>query len=1195
MNNNLTIILKWLWLCVIWLGFVAWTPFADAATFSKAELNDEQFLLLDIKNKKLLFLESIDAYAIDGQVLLPLGSLLQSLELNFVVSVTDATLKLTQNGATIDIDFQNPNPQGPFASSGQMFYWSNAEDELLVSHLLIEILLKAKLNVNQSQLAVIIDNAKALFPVEQRLAREDKRKKAIQPLPGGVPDDVGKTVFADEFILDTYRLYSAPSANVSLNVISTGGESSETKFASRVQSDFDFLHHYAELTLNKQTGDNIATNLTFNRHQASPYETFLLGIKRYSFGDVFGKADNLGIGNQSGVGLSVARRPVNYSRKFGRVTLEDMATPGWEIELYRGGVLLQTGKVPDNGRYVFEDVETLFGVNRFEIKLYGPYGEEEVHHKNIRINSTQLKVGEYGFNSYIMDAGNKLLEGVNGQSSGFDPDFYGFAWDYGLADNLTLGFSLTQKKNTQNQNQQIVGTEIQTSIPGALFDLSVSHEVGEGYAALASVVGRLWGSTTYQLNYQTSNNFQLADSNFDRDLFVASMSGVVAKIGYTNAASFSSDNQTDVTNLTNRLSGRLGKLKLTHNLTYRDTQLNNQPNLQVTEILTGDFSVAGRVTPDIRLSGSLNYDLKDNAKIDIFRLSTSVRLTEKINLNNQLEYLLNSATKWRLSGSLAWSAKKSTFSSSLSYDANDQWSVNLGLTFSIGYDHNNDSWMINSKNYSTSGTLDINSYLDQNNNHQLDEGDVALPGVKFGHSKQWEGIVSNQRGKTTLPFISTFAPTPISPTWVAGVEPATASYSVYTHPGSRISAQIPFTVRTTISGFTILDDADGEPLSNINILLKNNQNTTVKQTLTDDDGYFEFIDIDPGKYNVIIDPAALTSQTLVSDPGSLQFSTMPAGGYLELGVITAIPASQTVKESVRIVKATIDNYEPVEEVEQLLGLNSFADQGAQETITSPIETNVATVTGLKAVEDDTLADDEANIPKVATGALVLKSTRVLSPQQTSQIKAKVQLKRSSVQSPNTKSTLPTVAIDPAGSTQFALQFAVFSTANLANNLISTLKTSGVAASRYFDQKIMAYRVLQGPFNTQAQAENKSSQLKSQGIDNFTRNWSKPLVQLPSPLQQTTRVSNELPSNGFSIQMMVARTQKSIDDVLGNPLLGTDLYQIKKRSQGGALNVLLKGHYATRAQAQQVVSRLPVQWRNKTWIRAVSDLQAEQIN
>ncbi len=1194
--------------CLVCFAALIWPLTVFANSYNQAPLNDEQFLLLDVKSKNLRFLEAVDAYTIDEQILLPVAPLLQALEMNFVVSVTEGTIKLTRNNTTVEIDLVNQTDSGPLADIEPTLHWSNESDELLVSHLLIEALIDAPMTFSMSALAIDINNTKAPFPVVQRLAREERRRKAIRVQPGGIPDDASKIIFADEFILDTYQLFSPPHANINLNSISSGGNTTDTKLTSFVQSNFDLLYHYTELTLNKQTGSDVATNLSFNRHQASPYESFALGIKNYSFGDIFGKSDNLTLGNQGGIGLSVSRRPVNYSRKFGAVTIEDMATPGWEIELYRGGILLETSTVPADGRYVFEDVETLFGVNRFEIKLYGPYGEEEVQHKNIRITSTQLKSGEYGFSSYVLDAGNKLLEGINGESRAFNPDTFGFAYDYGLNDKLTLGFNLTQKEDNQNKTQQFVGTELQTSIPGALISLNASHQLGEGYAGLFSVVGRLWDSTTYQFNYEKDNNFQTEDTNLDRDLISASMSGRLFKTGYTNAVTFNGSDQSDILNVINRVSGRVGKLNLTNNLTYQETQFKGGNDSNDTETFTGDFSVAGRLSSDLRLSGSLRYDLKDNAEIDQFRLNTGYRITDKMNFNSQLEYTPDSTNKWRINNSLAWSAKNATFHSSVSYDANDQWSVSLGLTFSLGYDHHNNNWMMNAKNMASLGTLDINSYLDQNNNQQLDEGDVALPGVKFGHSKLWEGIVSNEEGKVVLPFISTFSPTPVSPSWVEGVSPSTRSYSIYTHPGSRISAQIPFTVKTTISGFILLNDENGEPLANTNVLLKDHSGNTSGRTLSDEDGYYEFIDIEPGRYQIFIDPAALTSRTLKSDPGSLQFTTPAAGGYFELGVIAAIPGSQSASNATRVVKPTIDNYEPLEEIEQLLGFSVFAREDDQATIAGPslesAESDITTVAPLTSFTEQTstVTDTATNIPKVAIATQMLKSASVLPPAPVNtgkaNNKAKPQLKRSSVQRPDSKASTVSQA---SNSPRFALQFGIYSTASLTNDLIKTLRAKGVSAQSYFDKKLMGYRVLMGPFNSKAQARAKSTELKSQGLDSFTRDWPTQLQSTTTPTTTSaTATSSNLPSNplqksGFSIQMMVAQSQKSIDDIVNNNRLGDDLYQIKKAQQGLQVNVLLKGHYLTRAQAQQAVSDLPAQWHNKTWIRPVSQLRTEQIN
>lgn len=1182
---------------IVWLSLLFLSVTVNANTYTKATLSDEQFLLLDIKNKKFSFLEAIDAYGIDDQVLLPIGALLQSLELNYVVSVAQGTIKLSKGDVVIDIDLINQTVQGPLADIAEPILWSNEEDELLVSHLLIESMIDAKLDFSLATLAINISQAANLFPVERRLEREKRRQSIAKADPNSIPDKAQQRIFSDEFILDTYQLFTPPHANINMNLLSVNdgndNSSTNTTLSNSIQSNFDLLYHYAQLTVNKQGDSDIASNLTFQRHQSSPYESFPLGIKSYSFGDVFGKADNLTLGNSAGIGFSVERRPVNYSRKFGRVTLEDMAPPGWEIELYRGGVLLQTSTVPDDGRYVFEDIETIYGVNKFEIKLYGPFGEEEVHHKNIRINSTQLKRDQFGFNSYVLDAGNKVLDGLNGQSDPIEPDTLGFAIDYGLTDSLTLGVNFSHLEDARQQKQQFVGTEIQTSIPGALLDFSFSHQLGKGIAGLAAVSGRLWDNTTYQLSYEKNDNYQTENANPDRDLITGSFSGRLYKVSYNNIASFSTDDITDTFSAINRLSSKIGDLNFTNILNFRKVKQKTLNALAESESFTGSLSVAGRLLENTRLSGSVTYDIKESGDIDQLRLSTNTRLTNSLNLNNQVEYFPDGASKWRVNSGVSWATRQATFNSSLSYDDNGQWSVSLGLRFSLGYDHHNSEWMMNAENMASSGTMDITSYLDQNNNRQLDEGDVALPGVSFSPAKQWQGVKSNAKGKAILPFISSFNPTTVNPAWVLGVSPSTRSYSVYTHPGSRIKAQVPFSVKTTVNGFVYLNNIDGDPMATANVLLQDMAGNTIEQNTSDEDGYFEFIDIHPGQYQIAIDPAALTTRTLRSDPGSLRFTTPPAGGYFELGVLLAVPISQQVSEVSRVIKPTIDNYEPIEEVEKLLGIQVFSPQGQDTTIAGPSQTDVSTIKPIDTFTQigETPATIAGNMPKAPVAAQMLQSASVLSTPK-AKPQPKPQLKRSSVRRVG-QSSMPTTS----STSRFALQFAVFSTASLTNDLIKTLQAAGFKAQSYFDKQLMGYRVLMGPFDNQQQATNKSNELKGQGFDNFTRSW--PQQTLPTNSNNghsnNTNAATGLPANGFTIQLMVAQSQKSIDDTTANNMFGDDLFQIKKSSQGKLLNVLLKGRYLTRVQARQAVNGLPQQWRSKTWIRPVADLRASQVN
>jgi len=1177
-------ILKWYLPKYFCISFLFFSTTLIAGVYQKSDILDEDFLLLDIKSKKLTYLEAVDAYKVNKQILIPIGALLQSLELNFVISVSDGTIKLKNNNSTINIDLQNQITQGLTPNIDQDIYWTNEQDDLLVSHLLIEKLINATLDFNMSKLAITIENNKHQYPVEKRLERELRRTHIAVMNPAGIPDIVGNKVFSDEFILDTYKLFSPPSANINFNLLSINDDntksSTKTTFNNSIQSSFDLLYHYTQLTLNKQADNNIASNLTFTRHHGSPYETFPLGIKSYSFGDIYGKSDNLTLGNNSGIGLSVARRPVNYSRTFGKITLEDFAPPGWEIELYRGGVLLQTSTVPDDGRYVFENIETTYGTNKFEIKLFGPYGEEEVHHKNIRINSTQLKENQYGFDSYFMDAGNKLLGGLNSQSESFSPDTLGFAFDYGLSNELTLGLNFSQLKGSLNKEQHFLGSELQTSIPGALFNFNFSHQIGEGYAGLAAVSGRLWDNTTYQVFYEKNNNYQSENSNPNREEMSVSVSGNFWGSNYTNMVSYTTDNVTDKLSFINRLSGRLGAFSLTNFLYYDDLKLKISTSDTKSERISGSLSIAGSFANTSRLSGSVDYDLKNNFNINKFRLTATTRLTNKMNLNNNIEYFPQNENKWRINSNLAWLSKYASLNSGLSYAENGEWTINLGLKFSIGYDQNNNKWLMNSENMTTMGTLDINSYLDQNNNHRLDEGDVALPGVRFGPTKQWQNITSNKNGKTLLPFVSAFSPTSINATWIQGVSPSTRTYSVYTHPGSHISAQIPFTVKTTVVGFAMLNDEDGDPLVESTILLKNTKNKLISKIKTDDDGFFEFIDLEPGNYIVSIEQAYLDSRTLKSNPGSLEFITPPAGGYFELGVISAVPLAQTVTESARIVEPTIDNYEPIEEIENLLGIANLVNENTIDVnnkFRSTLENNlikpITIQTPKKQLEDKSVITN-----KMLRTANVLTATN-----QKSSVTS--QLKQSSVINSKQNKQLPEASnLMP----KYSIQFATLSTEVQAINFVKKLIKYNIEAVSLFDNKIKSYRVLTGPFDTKSIAWRKSNELRNQGVTNFVRKWTTPnLIK--------GEITNNLPENGFSIQIMVAKHQNSIDQAINQGLLGSNLFQIRKQSDTQSLNVLLKGNYATRGQALKAMAQLPEEWKKNTWVRSMSDLRKEQIN
>ena len=66
--------------------------------------------------------------------MLPVAALLQALEMNFVVSTENATIRLTKGNVVFDIDLANQTESGPLTDNAEPFFWSNEEDELRSLH-----------------------------------------------------------------------------------------------------------------------------------------------------------------------------------------------------------------------------------------------------------------------------------------------------------------------------------------------------------------------------------------------------------------------------------------------------------------------------------------------------------------------------------------------------------------------------------------------------------------------------------------------------------------------------------------------------------------------------------------------------------------------------------------------------------------------------------------------------------------------------------------------------------------------------------------------------------------------------------------------------------------------------------------------------------------------------------------------------
>jgi septal ring-binding cell division protein DamX len=94
-------------------------------------------------------------------------------------------------------------------------------------------------------------------------------------------------------------------------------------------------------------------------------------------------------------------------------------------------------------------------------------------------------------------------------------------------------------------------------------------------------------------------------------------------------------------------------------------------------------------------------------------------------------------------------------------------------------------------------------------------------------------------------------------------------------------------------------------------------------------------------------------------------------------------------------------------------------------------------------------------------------------------------------------------------------------------------------------------------------------------------------------------NSDLPLDGYTIQLMVAVSKRTLEQVIQTQIDGgfeyQDFYQIEKQLRGQRMYVLLKGHYANRQLARQSIDTLAPRFKGKTWVRPMSEIRAESLS
>lgn len=187
-----------------------------------------------------------------------------------------------------------------------------------------------------------------------------------------------------EVIQDVYRLGVIPVVDFQLTQDINNQQANRTNIS--IQGAGDILYHGAEWSFNKATGTAPATaRLTFFKDFQEQEQSFAVGPLSYQVGDVYSWGDPLVSSGSSGRGFVLFSDSGNAGfTSFDTRLIDGFGQPGWDVELYLNGVLVDFTTIGQDSRYQFTDVKVSYGENIFDVYLYGSQGQREKYPRIVK-------------------------------------------------------------------------------------------------------------------------------------------------------------------------------------------------------------------------------------------------------------------------------------------------------------------------------------------------------------------------------------------------------------------------------------------------------------------------------------------------------------------------------------------------------------------------------------------------------------------------------------------------------------------------------------------------------------------------------------------------------------------------------------------------------------------------------------------
>jgi hypothetical protein len=529
-------------------------------------------------------------------------------------------------------------------------------------------------------------------------------------------------------------------------------------------------------------------------------------------------------------GIQISNTPTTYRRSFGTYRIDRTTEPGWLAELYVNNSLVNYVVADASGFYRF-DVPLVYGNSSIKIRIYGPWGEERSSEENISIPFNFLPVGQF---EYTMAAG--IVDNS-------DKDILTrAAMNYGINSRITVGAG-TEYLTSANAGRPMAF--VNSSV--RLFQgLLLSGQYTPRVNAKGVLNYHLPGNVQLNVNYTNYEKEQSAIMYNYREERKVELSFPIKAKNF-NAYSRISFNQfvlpkSKVTNAQFMTSASLAGIgaNLSTNILYTDP---------ANAYIYSNLSLTFRLPMNLRFSPHFQYEYNQQ-RISMMKAEMEKRLGSFGFANITYEKSIpNKITSVGFGLRMNFSFAQTFFGVT---QVNHTNLFVQSANGSLLYNSKRNSLSLSNETNVGEGGLTISAFLDLNRNGHRDLIEPRVPGLKL---KLNGGRLSRNNSDSTISVSGLEAYT----NYIIQLDPNSfdniswrlndKSISIAAEPNHYRLIEVPISVVAEASGTVYMNDGSGQKAyAGMIVEILDSKGVFVAKTLTEEDGYYSFFGLAPGKY-----------------------------------------------------------------------------------------------------------------------------------------------------------------------------------------------------------------------------------------------------------------------------------------------------------------------------------------------------------